>query len=197
MRPARPALASDVYGLVSMRSAVGQRACAPGLPVTWTGLSSCTHAGPVGGVAGFGVAGGAHGAGAAGVGGATRGWGSLAGAAPSPRASGMDRGFGSDGHFGDDRHGADGRWMHGGARRGDGARSNDKPLRLEDVFNKTKTKPEIYWKPNARAVRDRRLDELRAAQVCVTAAAAYDCWCTCLLVHMPAVVHYCWCVHSW
>ena len=29
------------------------------------------------------------------------------------------------------------------ARRGDGARSNDKPLRLEDVFNKTKTKPEI------------------------------------------------------
>ena len=94
----------------------------------------------------------------------------MAGAAPSPRA-GMDRGFG------DDRHGGDGRWMHGGARRGEGARTNDKPLRLEDVFNKTKTKPEIYWKPNARAVRDRRRDELRAAQVCVTAAAAYACWC--------------------
>ena len=126
--------------------------------------------GSIGGVSGFGTSSsrssfepGGGGGGAAAAAAAGRGWGSLAaaGAGPSPRGGAGMGMFAGEVHRGGGQFGSreSERGVAGGGAKG----VREVPVRLEDLFHKTQTKPEIYWIPNPAHVRERRLAQLKEA----------------------------------
>lgn len=46
--------------------------------------------------------------------------------------------------------------------RRDREKEREEPKSLDDLFHKTKAKPEIYWKENCRETQEGRMDRLRA-----------------------------------
>jgi len=124
--------------------------------------------GPIGGVAGFGIAGGPDSMRSAragydmgpggGGGGSGRGWGSLAAAGGGPPPQ---RGGGGA----DSRMGAPSGVDRDSGRGAGSFRAPPEvaPLRLEDLFHKTKAKPEIFWIQNPDKVRERLRAQIREA----------------------------------